>query len=245
LTAVDLLTEVLALGVSVIPTARGTIRVRPVERLTPELLDRLRDHKQQILAILQGPPRTWVDLDASTVREALGPDPDAHAIAVLQFDVLAAVRQLEVEIQTGALASNPRLVRGRPLADWLDLDDIARLLRGPRDGQGTTQAPVDVTGWPNALPGLGARRLAPFTPCSECGTGTFSVFGDTPICRSCALRWREGMGDDGVGGRPGVVGDAVAARPANAECCAGCPMLERLRLRGMKSRRTRSGGGGG
>ena len=71
----------------------------------------------------------------AAVREVLGPTPGEHAIACLHFDVLQAVRQLQVEIQTGDMESRPLLVRDRPLGDWLDLADVAHLLRGgPRGG---------------------------------------------------------------------------------------------------------------
>lgn len=68
-------------------------------------------------------------LDPVTVHEVLGSRPDPHELACLHFDVLAAVRRLEEEIATGSVMPGVRLVRGRPLADWLDLADVARLLR--------------------------------------------------------------------------------------------------------------------
>ncbi|MGH8696029.1 MAG: hypothetical protein ACREVS_06105 [Burkholderiales bacterium] len=72
-------------------------------------------------------------LDLRTLREVLGPDAvDPHAVACIRFDVLAAVREIEAGIETGVLPRR-RLVRGRPLADWLDLADVARLLRAWRD----------------------------------------------------------------------------------------------------------------
>lgn len=69
-------------------------------------------------------------LDPVTLREALGADADdPHAVACLRFDVLAAVRRLEEEVATGKITSGVRRVHGRPLADWLDLADVARRLR--------------------------------------------------------------------------------------------------------------------
>lgn len=107
------------------------LRVRPVSRLLPDELELLRRHKAEVLALLA--PAPVIPLDRAMVRKALGADPDEHALACLRFDVLAAVRQLEAEIMAGDMAPSPLLVRGRPLADWLDLDDVARLLRSGRD----------------------------------------------------------------------------------------------------------------
>ena len=59
----------------------------------------------------------------------------------------------------------------------------------PAAGQDVKAGPVvplDASGWPDALPGLGARRPGPFTPCSTCGTGIVAVDGTPPLCRVCA-----------------------------------------------------------
>jgi hypothetical protein len=71
-------------------------------------------------------------LDPKTIRERLGQKPDEHDLAILRFDVLAALASLEAEIQTGRVAPHPLLVRGLPLGDWLPLDTLARLLRASR-----------------------------------------------------------------------------------------------------------------
>jgi hypothetical protein len=75
------------------------------------------------------PPRTWVRLNPATVREVLGARPDPHSLACIRFDVMLAMRQLEAEIASGVIEPRARLVAGRPLGDWLDLADVARLLR--------------------------------------------------------------------------------------------------------------------
>src|SRR2546425_68077 len=77
----------------------------------------------------RAPTLEAVSLDTTTVREVLGAKPDPHDVAIIRFEVLAAIEKYEAGIRTGALP--PRLVvRGRPLADWLDLGHLARLLRG-------------------------------------------------------------------------------------------------------------------
>jgi hypothetical protein len=84
--------------------------------------------KAAVLA-LSAPSRAWVDLAPAAVREAFGTDPDEHQLASLRFDVLAALCRLEAEITMGRIGPAPVVVRGRPLGDWLDLADVARLLR--------------------------------------------------------------------------------------------------------------------
>lgn len=49
---------------------------------------------------------------------------------------------------------------------------------------------ADLTGdlWPPTLPGLGAHGVGPFARCATCGTGTWTSYGVTPLCRVCARR---------------------------------------------------------
>jgi hypothetical protein len=68
-------------------------------------------------------------LDPETVRDTLGPSPDPHDLAMLTLDVLAGVCWLEAEIRTSRIGRARLRVRGRPLADWLEVAEIARLLR--------------------------------------------------------------------------------------------------------------------
>lgn len=49
-----------------------------------------------------------------------GPEPELQA----------ALAQAEAEIHSGQIGAGPILVRGCPLADWLPLEEVARLLRG-------------------------------------------------------------------------------------------------------------------
>jgi hypothetical protein len=125
-TAAALVAELRARGVTLRPEG-GALKVRPVSKLTPDELKALRQHKAEVLALLA--KVATLELDPSTVREALGDQPDPHDVAALQHDVAEAVHALEAEIATGALRPGVRLVRGRPLADWLPLDEVARLLR--------------------------------------------------------------------------------------------------------------------
>lgn len=40
--------------------------------------------------------------------------------------------------------------------------------------------------WPEALPGLAARRTIPFTPCALCPRWTFAAYGPAALCLDCA-----------------------------------------------------------
>jgi hypothetical protein len=102
------------------------LKVRPASAVTPDEVEALKRHKAEVLALLA--PAQDITLDPKTVAQVLGPDADDHAVACLRFDVLAAVREVEAGIRAGVLPSR-RLVHGLPLADWLSLDDVARLLR--------------------------------------------------------------------------------------------------------------------
>ena len=67
-------------------------------------------------------------LNADTVHEVLGRHSDPHDVACLRLDVLTAVEAVEQGIEQGHLPAC-RLIRGRPLADWLVIDEVARLTR--------------------------------------------------------------------------------------------------------------------
>jgi hypothetical protein len=73
-------------------------------------------------------------LDPITLRAVLGHRPEPAAVQALEAEVRAAIQQYRVEVATGVLGHGVLLVRGLPLADWLDLDTLGRLIvaRGPR-----------------------------------------------------------------------------------------------------------------
>jgi hypothetical protein len=50
------------------------------------------------------------------------------AVAEIEAEVRQAIAQYEVEVATGLLGPGPILVRGYPVAMWLDLDVLADLL---------------------------------------------------------------------------------------------------------------------
>jgi TubC N-terminal docking domain len=128
-TLATLVAELRARGVTLLPDGEA-LKVRPVSKLIPGELEALRQHKAEVLALLAPERRPqWLRLDPMTLREVLGDRPDPQDVAMLRFDVLDAVSQLKAEIKAGAVAPRLRLVRGHPLCDWLDLAEVAQLLR--------------------------------------------------------------------------------------------------------------------
>ncbi len=97
---------------------------REEKSLTREESAEQAEKEKEVSSLYLSPP-----LDPWSVREVLGPRSDPPALAILRFDVLAAIRLLEREIRTGVIGQQPVMVRGIPLGFWLDLGDVARLLR--------------------------------------------------------------------------------------------------------------------
>lgn len=148
-----LVAELQARGVILRPDG-AVLKVRPVSLVSEEELETLRRHKAEVMGLLTGAPpdttgevrltkpaltppdvavmkllvRHPITLAGATVREELGPTPDQTDLAIVTFEVMAAVVKLEAGITTGRVLPR-QLIRGRPLADWLDLDEVARLLR--------------------------------------------------------------------------------------------------------------------
>ncbi len=54
--------------------------------------------------------------------------------------------------------------------------------------------------WPDALPGLGRRRVQAFDLCADCGSGTWVRYGAAPLCLGCARGLASGH--DGLGRSP-------------------------------------------
>jgi hypothetical protein len=122
-----LLVETLRARGVVLRAVGDRLRVHPADAVTAEEVAALRLHKAAVLALLARV--TTITLDRVTIMDVLGPQPDPHDLASVRLDVMQAVAQLEREIQAGALGQTPLLVRGHPLGDWLDLAEVARLLR--------------------------------------------------------------------------------------------------------------------
>ena len=99
------------------------LRFRPGEAVTPKEREALRRQKAEVLRLLEP-----LVLDTVTLRAVLGHHPKPEPVAALEAELRQAISQYRVEIWTGILGAGVLLVRGRPLADWLDLDTVARLL---------------------------------------------------------------------------------------------------------------------
>jgi len=46
--------------------------------------------------------------------------------------------------------------------------------------------------WPDAISGLGDRRVRSFDLCTDCHRGTWIVYGDKPLCLACAQEKTQG-----------------------------------------------------
>ena len=130
MTAAALVADLRARGVTFEPHG-DRLRVRPAAAVTVGDAEAIRRHKTEILALLHAehvivvPPP-----DAETVREVLGPTPTAAALEAVRHELACALwdlRQAGRQPLGGAI-----LVRGRVLADWLQLDAIAAILRESR-----------------------------------------------------------------------------------------------------------------
>lgn len=125
--ALDLLATLRARGVKLI-AAGDRLRWHPREALTPGEVEQLRACKPEVLQALAHVQPRPPALAVSTVIETLGPHPTPGQLKALGVEVAAALGRFQSEIRSGQLGSAPLLVRGRPLADYLPLETVARLL---------------------------------------------------------------------------------------------------------------------
>jgi hypothetical protein len=68
---------------------------------------------------------------------------------------------------------------------------VARFDDAPSDTSGEVPppqewAPTYAHPWPDSLPGRGARRAGPYSPCQICGHGSWMQFGEDVLCLQCA-----------------------------------------------------------
>jgi len=68
--------------------------------------------------------------DPVTVREVLGTAPVAADLEALHHELACALWDLRERCAGRQPWAGAILVRGRPLADWLSLDDVAAIIRG-------------------------------------------------------------------------------------------------------------------
>lgn len=68
-------------------------------------------------------------LNPQTVREVLGPHPTAYGLKLARAAIAEALKTLVYEKATGDIGARPPLVGGRPLADWIGEETVAKVLR--------------------------------------------------------------------------------------------------------------------
>src|SRR5258705_8942176 len=59
--------------------------------------------------------------------------------------------------------------------------------RKSRESRTTPWHPTYAHPWPDALPGLGTRRVGPFDSCVGCGRGSWARYGGHVPCCPCAI----------------------------------------------------------
>ena len=130
--AAALVAELRARGVELV-SAGDRIRFRPASAVPRELRDQLRALKPEVLGLLWAEHALSVPSpDPQTVRETLGPNPAPADLEALHHELAGALWDLR-ECQAGRQPwGRSILVRGRPLADWLQLEDIACILGAAR-----------------------------------------------------------------------------------------------------------------
>ena len=117
------------------------LRYRPAEQVTLADRERLRSHKSELLALLTNAESksATVVLDGTTVHEVLGRTPALEAVQAVRRQVATTIAVVEAAI--GAGKTPPRLlIGGHPLAAWLSLDEVARLLRLWRSATATLRS---------------------------------------------------------------------------------------------------------
>ncbi len=100
----------------------GPAATAPAERFSQEEFprnDRELWRTRGTFSVTSPPPQYYADEAFGWVQH---PDPE----------VAAAFAQIEAELRSGKIGSSPILVRGKPLADRLSLDEVARWLRTAR-----------------------------------------------------------------------------------------------------------------
>ena len=74
-------------------------------------------------------------LNPQTIEAVFGTSlPSAHWLAWVRADVERAIAEYQADVAAGVRWPVVRRIEGRPLADWLPLDEVGRLLSlgGPR-----------------------------------------------------------------------------------------------------------------
>ena len=144
--------------------------------MTADLRAALVHHKGALLARLRDDRGSGAGpLDPGTVATVLGPRPADAAVAALTAEVRGAIGRFQADAETGARSAGVLMVRGRPLAEYIDLGTLARLLAATPEARRfraalTPDPPRRPAGspWPAARPDLGPRTVIPYRACQDC-----------------------------------------------------------------------------
>lgn len=129
MTAAGLIADLRARGITLDP--RGDrLRFRPASAVTAGEVEALRHHKAEILRLLEAEPWLYVPKpDPETVREVLGAAPTPADLEALHHELACALRDLRDRWAGRQPQPGTIIVRGRPLVDWLRLDDVVAIIR--------------------------------------------------------------------------------------------------------------------
>src|SRR5262252_6766549 len=129
MTAASLIADLRARGITLEP--RGDrVRFRPASAVTEAEVEAIRYHKAEILRLLAA--ERWLCVpppDPETVSEVLGAAPAAADLEALHDELACALWDLRDRWAGRQPQASTIVVRGRPLVDWLRLDDVAAIIR--------------------------------------------------------------------------------------------------------------------
>ena len=132
MTATALLARLRDKGIAV-RVEDGTLRLRPASALSTDELAAARALKPELLRLLTNDhdyrPLHVPEPNLETVRAVFGVAPTTCDLEALRRELEMALRDLRDRWAGRQHRGGTLFVRGRPLVDWLRLDDVASLLR--------------------------------------------------------------------------------------------------------------------
>ena len=135
--------------------------------------------------------RTITDTQRDTLTAKIcavlshGPLNEAEIRAQLGGDQTELAKALRLLVEHGAVVRSGVGRKGSPYHyQPAGLTNPPTTMPSPREMP--AQRSGDHTGWPTSIDELGPRVTGEFSPCAQCGEGTWSRYGDTPLCQADA-----------------------------------------------------------